>query len=224
MINKQQQHSRQNSNTSSDLTSTSNMNNSTGSGSYTCTQNNDNISKSPNKNNSLNNKSPILFAKVNIQENESDSSLVAATLINSISPSLVSYKKIPIKDSDRTKDIKRLILSKFLMDPNKSDKYNLIQVFNNNNNNSYNELLINDQFNVYYAIKSVDDIQIVLRPKIFQTNQNSLTNNQQLSLARNQHTIFNNQLNISSKINGNSPLPPQATDTKKHNNWNLFKK
>jgi hypothetical protein len=91
------------------------MNNSIGSGNLNYTYNNlnsiDPLSNSP-KNTSFNNKSPILFAKVNIQEND-ESSLITKVNVNSISPSLVSYKKISIKDSDRTKDIKRLILSKF---------------------------------------------------------------------------------------------------------------
>jgi hypothetical protein len=105
------------------------------------------------------------------------------------------------------------------MDPDKSDKYNLIQLFNDSNH-STNELLINDQFNVYYAIKNVDDLQFVLRPKIF-LNQNVAPYIQSSPL--NQQKKYN-QFSNSPKINSSSLLPPQALDFKKNNNWNLFKK
>jgi len=38
------------------------------------------------------------------------------------------YKTIYVKDSDRTKDVKRLILEKFLKNPDTCDNYTLVQV------------------------------------------------------------------------------------------------
>lgn len=45
----------------------------------------------------------------------------------------VIYKKIYIKDSDRTKDVKKAILEKFFLDPETCDKYGLVQVFSQSN-------------------------------------------------------------------------------------------
>lgn len=53
-----------------------------------------------------------------------DERLVANTVI---------YKRISIKDSDRTKDVKKAILEKFLLDPDTCDKYSLVQVFSSSN-------------------------------------------------------------------------------------------
>ena len=53
-----------------------------------------------------------------------DERLVANTVI---------YKRISIKDSDRTKDVKKAILEKFLLNPDTCDKYSLVQVFSSSN-------------------------------------------------------------------------------------------
>ena len=71
-------------------------------------------------NDNNNNAKSMLVVKVNV-ECADDSHQTTSTSI--------CYKKIVVKDSDRTKEVKKLILEKFLMNPDKADKYNLLQVF-----------------------------------------------------------------------------------------------
>ena len=74
------------------------------------------------------------------------------------------YKSIFIKDSDRTKDVKRTILEKFLLNPETCDKYSLIQVFNHTSNQK--ELPIGDNCNVFYAARNEPEMEFVLRRRI----------------------------------------------------------
>lgn len=73
----------------------------------------------------------------------------------------VMYKKMSINDKYRTKDVKRLILEKFFLNPEQADNYTLVQILGPGNG----ELVINDNCNVFYAAKSVPDMQFVLRSK-----------------------------------------------------------
>lgn len=107
--------------------------------------------------------------KVNIESNE----------INT-NDSGVLYKKMFINDKLRTKDVKRLILQKFFLNPDNFDKYTLVQILNPATNTTSpcyvnstsgvdananpNELIIKDNCNVYYAAKNMPDMQFVLRP------------------------------------------------------------
>ncbi len=62
----------------------------------------------------------IEFSNTNSEHLKIDERVVASTVI---------YKRIFLKDSDRTKDVKKAILEKFRLDPETCDKYTLIQVF-----------------------------------------------------------------------------------------------
>ena len=62
----------------------------------------------------------VLVVKVNVE-----------SLDDASNNKVVCYKKICVKDCDRTKEVKRQILEKFLMNPDNADKYNLVQVFSN---------------------------------------------------------------------------------------------
>lgn len=72
----------------------------------------------------------------------------------------VMYKKMSINDKYRTKDVKRLILEKFFLNPDHAEKYTLIQMLGGGK-----ELVINDNCNVFYAAKDLPDMQFVLRAK-----------------------------------------------------------
>lgn len=114
---------------------------------------------------------PIL----NKSNNKNDEQLIASTVV---------YKLMSITDKYRTKDVKRLILQKFFLNPDLCDSYILVQILkppngvynntyngssnlNNNQNSSYNsqpnELVISDNCNVFYACKNMPDMQFVLR-------------------------------------------------------------
>jgi hypothetical protein len=104
------------SHTSSTLGSQNNLNNSNGS----------NISSSPTTLTGNYLSKPLLIVKVNI-ELLNNSQIIDSS--DASAATNVKYKKISIKDSDRTKEIKRLILSKFQMDIEKADKFYLFQKF-----------------------------------------------------------------------------------------------
>jgi hypothetical protein len=86
-----------------------------------------------------------------------------------------------INDKYRTKDVKRLILEKFFMSADLSDKYQLVQILDPQNYTSSftaessaafqpahdpaKELVINDNCNVFYAAKNIPDMLFVLRRK-----------------------------------------------------------
>ena len=103
----------------------------------------------------------------------------------------ILYKKMSINDKYRTKDVKRLILEKFFLNPDLCDKYQLVQILDPDNYkpmNAYgtegqmvNELVINDNCNVYYAAKNMLDMLFVLRKKNgaigFTKNNSSLMRN-----------------------------------------------
>ncbi len=168
----------------------------------------------------------------------------------------VLYKTIFVKDSDRTKDVKRSILEKFLKNPDTCDKYILVQVFTNNNSIDPNqkELTINDNCNVFYAAKSVSNMQFVLRDKNIKTSLNSdssnIYNNNNKSLssssshvsspsmtsARANNKFPNNGMRSTSSSNGGNKstgasiftdLPPQSPNHQqqsKSNSWNKLYK
>lgn len=110
-INSNSKHSRNSSNTSNSdsIVNSSNNNNNNvmnGSSQGSLTLNN----------NSSDNSKSLLVVKVNVECSDDN---LSSTV----------YKKIFVKDSDRTKEVKKLILEKFLMSADKADKYNLLQVF-----------------------------------------------------------------------------------------------
>ena len=119
-----------------------------------------------------------------------------------------------VKDSDRTKDVKRSILEKFLKNADTCDKYILVQVFGGNSNNNSNsnsdsnqkEFTINDNCNVFYAAKSVPNMQFVLRDK---NVINSLKNNSDAS-------ILNNKSYSSSSSHVSSPAMTSARANNKY--------
>lgn len=90
----------------------------------------------------------------------------------------ILYKKMSINDKYRTKDVKRLILDKFFLNPDLSDKYQLVQILDPSlyqsmdlgeqhvhGSGASNELIINDNCNVFYAAKNMPDMLFVLRKK-----------------------------------------------------------
>lgn len=82
-----------------------------------------------NKSSISSNNSPNMDVKVIVEFNQNEvlknnEKMVANTVI---------YKKISIKDSDRTKDVKKAILEKFFLDSETCDKYSLVQVFSQPN-------------------------------------------------------------------------------------------
>lgn len=85
--------------------------------------------------------------------------------VESKEQSSVMYKKMSINDKYRTKDVKRLILEKFFLNPDLADKYTLVQILGPGGGGNNGELVINDNCNVFYAAKSVPDMQFVLRVK-----------------------------------------------------------
>jgi hypothetical protein len=104
--------------------------------------------------------------KVNIESSANDSNIV--------------YKMMPINDKYRTKDVKRLILEKFFMNPETCDIYQLVQILDPQNYTSSftsdstlfqpshepsKELVINDNCNVFYAAKNMNEMLFVLRKK-----------------------------------------------------------
>lgn len=108
--------------------------------------------------------------------NKTEKTLTANSASSSSSPkpvkvniesdvSTVVYKRISINDKLRTKDVKRLILEKFFLNPDLCDKYTLVQILNVNDATSQNELVINDNCNVFYAAKNVADMQFLLKRK-----------------------------------------------------------
>jgi hypothetical protein len=109
------------------------------------------------------------------------------------------YKKMSINDRYRTKDVKRLILEKFFLDPDLSEKYMLVQILdpnlynptaNNFEPQPQNELIINDNVNVFYAKKNVSDILFVLRkkdPNAIFSNSNTSVGSANISTSSNQN-------------------------------------
>jgi hypothetical protein len=87
--------------------------------------------------------------------------------------SAVMYKKMSINDKYRTKDVKRLILEKFFLNPDSADKYTLVQILGSGPGGG--ELVINDNCNVFYAAKRLPEMQFVLRSKIGETLSTSLS-------------------------------------------------
>ena len=128
-----------------------------------------------------------------------DEKLVAST---------VMYKRIYVKNSDRTKDVKRAILEKFLLNPDTCDKYSLVQV------NCQKDFQIDDQCNVYYAAIDVPDMQFVLRQRDTNgaTPNNNNTNNNNVN-----NNSFNTQNNVTNGLSNGfkSPLTKQANKTAK---------
>ena len=120
-----------------------------------------------------------------------DEKLVAST---------VMYKRIYVKNSDRTKDVKRAILEKFLLNPDTCDKYSLVQV------NCQKDFQIDDQCNVYYAAIDVPDMQFVLR----QRDVNG-------AIPNNIYNVNNNNNNTQNNVSNGfkSPLTKQANKTVK---------
>lgn len=186
--------------------------------------------------------------------------VVRVNIESNMNQNTVLYKTIYVKDSDRTKDVKRAILEKFLQNPDNCDKYTLVQVFNNSKTsepNSINmqqkELIINDNCNVFYAAKSVPNMQFVLKYR-------EVTNSWKANSSCSNTSLLNSAQNISSTNSllsyGSSPnisrgnkssknlisesnkrsniknenfndLPPQSPNhhQSKVNSWNkLFKK
>jgi hypothetical protein len=116
-------------------------------------------------NDKYNNKSSEIRVKVNIELNDFNNNLKTNDRISS-----VIYKSLLITDKYRTKDVKRLILEKFFLNPNLCDQFVLVQILNNSNSanstQTVNELVIKDNCNVFYAVlKSVPNMQFVLRKR-----------------------------------------------------------
>jgi hypothetical protein len=121
--------------------------------------------------------------KVNIESNGNGSNIV--------------YKKMSINDKYRTKDVKRLILEKFFLSPDISDKYQLVQILDPQNYTSSftsdelfepsheptKELVINDNCNVFYAAKNMPDMLFVLRKKDGEMVTSGYSNNSSSSLG-----------------------------------------
>lgn len=183
--------------------------------------------------------------KVNVESNNEQSN-------GNVSSSVV-YKYISITDKHRTKDVKRLVLEKFFLNPDLCEKYSLIQILSTNNSSnehsasSQNELIINDNCNVFYAAKRTSDMQFLLKrkfPTIYQNgNLNSSYNGlnsyskhevQTQSPALNNNRKFqspirtNSQVNLSrneSSVGGKNgsyfdQLPPQSPSRHQKNNNN----
>ncbi|CAF0979697.1 unnamed protein product, partial [Brachionus calyciflorus] len=104
----------------------------------------------------------------------------------------ILYKKMAINDRDRTNGVKKKILEKFLLNSDNIEDYVLVQIFDNNLNSIQQEIQIDDNINVFYALKCVEDIQLVLR-KRNRTNMNS-----------------SNDSGYSNNSNRLSHLPPQC--------------
>ena len=124
---------------------------------------------------------------------KSDEQIVASTTM---------YKRIYIKDSDRTRDVKRTILEKFLLDRDTCDKYSLVQVFNQNS--SQKDLLIGDNCNVFYAARNETDMEFVLRRKLntgLSMSNGALNGNQPNNLP---NIVFNQQKSTGSTGSNNS--------------------
>lgn len=113
----------------------------------------------------------------------------------------VIYKKIYIKDSDRTKDVKKAILEKFFLDPETCDKFGLVQVFSQPNTK---ELPIGDNCNVYYAAKNVQDMQFVLR------RRKSLSGERRTSIP---NASGNNNTMNSAQFNNSPPKSSPMANT-----------
>jgi hypothetical protein len=153
------------------------------------------------------------------------------------------YKTIYVKDSDRTKDVKRLILEKFLKNPDTCDNYTLVQVFNNNENDLNNiqqqqqqqkDFAINDNCNVFYAAKNVSNMQYVcmqLRLKNANKSDQLINNNDSIILDKAKSNSINrvitdlppvspnhNHLHSQQSYNGNS------SNNKSNKSWNKFVK
>jgi len=164
------------SHTSSTLGSQNNLNNSNGS----------NMSSSPTTLTGNCLSKPLLIVKVNI-ELLNNSQIIDNSDVSAANN--VKYKKISIKDSDRTKEIKRLILSKFQMDIEKADKFHLFQKFSD----GQDELLIKDNCNVFYAVKNVDELQFILRERDHNNNNTTGGNFTGNSLTANGNANSNNR-------------------------------
>jgi hypothetical protein len=158
--------------------------------------------------------SPIV-AKVNIEiSNDLNNNSLNKNDDQQLISSTVVYKRIYIRDCDRTKDIKRTILEKFLYDPDLCDKYMLVQILNATGNGmgalgnltnhsgssdslggqQAKELIISDNCNVYYAAKSVPEMQFVLRrrPAIYSASNGYLNGMGSSNLGSNNSNSSNN--------------------------------
>jgi hypothetical protein len=119
------QHSRQSSNTSSDIY----LSNSLGSGSLNGASI-DGFIVNGNLMNSSTNSYQSNSPTTNSQSSAAKQTFVAkVNVVDSNLNNTVCYKKIFVKDSDRCREVKRTILSKFNIDPDRADKYTLLQVF-----------------------------------------------------------------------------------------------
>lgn len=161
------------------------------------------IQKSSKSSISSTNTSPNLVVKVIIEFTNPDENL---KIDERLVANTVIYKRIFIKDSDRTKDVKKAILEKFFLDPETCDKYSLVQVFNQTNQK---ELPIGDNCNVYYAAKNVPDMQFVLRRRNNGLNGNANNVNNALN-------DINNGSPPKSSNNFRSPVLQQANKLAKN--------
>jgi hypothetical protein len=144
----------------------------------------------------------------------------------------VVYKLISITDKLRTKDVKRLILEKFFLNPDSCDKYTLVQLLSNNDPTSQSELIINDNCNVYYAAKNMSDMQFLLKLKSMQSSRNQSgatnlhVNNSNSDFSSNNKSpsilnsrIFNSSNNITKK-QSNQPNIHRTFSSNNNNNNN----
>ena len=99
---------------------------------------------------SASNSTSEMRVKVNVEEHTVASSVL--------------YKYISITDKSRTKDVKRAILDKFFLNPDAYEKYMLVQIFTDSKVSG--ELPINDNCNVFYAARNVENMQFLLRQKV----------------------------------------------------------
>jgi hypothetical protein len=144
--------------------------------------------------------------------------------------STVVYKYISITDKHRTKDVKRLILEKFFLNPDLCEKYTLVQILipnhnhNSNSNNDHlvsaqNELIINDNCNVFYAAKTMSDMQFLLKSKSSPIYQNGNLNSSHNNLngnhkneAPNSSPLLNRQNRSSLRANSQMNLNRYASN------------
>lgn len=199
---------------------------------------------------SISNTSNSLIDNNKSSKTQSSNLVVRVNIESSNNINTVLYKTIYVKDSDRTKDVKRSILEKFLQNPETCDKYTLVQVFNNPgslDSNSNKELVINNNCNVFYAAKSVANMQFVLRYQGANNNNNnnaglisSASNSNMYSTSGasptitkgnkvNKNVIQNGSRSVSSNASRHllNELPPQSPNHQqqnKSNSWKFYKK
>lgn len=198
---------------------------------------------------SISNTSNSLIDNSKSSKTQSSNLVVRVNIESSNNINTVLYKTIYVKDSDRTKDVKRSILEKFLQNPETCDKYTLVQVFNNSgslDSNSNKELVINNNCNVFYAAKSVPNMQFVLRYQGANNTNNtgsisSASNSNMYSTSSvsptitkgnkaNKNIIQNGSRSVSSNASRHllNELPPQSPNHQqqqnKSNSWKFYKK